>query len=127
MRRTLAQKSDINVTPYIDILLVLLIIVMVVQPTTQYDLSARVPEKPSGAMAALKSVPIVISIDSQGSIQLNQERVVYHQLGSRRFEVLSRRADKRLFVKAEADLPFGDVIGVIDTAKGAGAGDIGLM
>ena len=67
-----------------------------------------------------------VSIDSDGLIQLNRESIPYQQLGSRLFEVLSRRADKRLFVKAE-DLPFGDVIGVIDTAKGAGASDIGLM
>ena len=127
MRTTLAQKSDINITPYIDILLVLLIIFMVVQPTTQYDLSARVPEQPSAVTPVPQSGPIVISIDSEGLIRLNQERVPYQQLGSRLFEVLSRRADKRLFVKAEADLLFGDVIGVIDTAKGAGAGDIGLM
>ncbi len=67
-----------------------------------------------------------VSIDSDGLIQLNRESIPYQQLGARLFEVLSRRADKRLFVKAE-DLPFGDVIGVIDTAKGAGASDIGLM
>ena len=127
MTKTPAQKSDVNVTPYIDILLVLLIIFMVVQPTTQYDLRARVPERPSQTTPLPQSAPIVVSIDSEGSIQLNHESVPYPQLGSRLFEVLSRRADKRLFVKAEADLPFGDVVGVIDVAKGAGAGDIGLM
>ncbi len=123
-------KSDINITPYIDILLVLLIIFMVIQPTTQYDLEARVPNKPPEDVpdnVIVKSDAIVVTIDPDGSLRINQDPVLLGELGSRLFDIFSARANKNMFVQADDDLPFGDVIKVIDIAKGAGVGDVGLM
>ncbi len=124
------QKSDINVTPYIDILLVLLIIFMVIQPTTQYDLEARVPNEPPEDLpenVVVKSDAIVVSIGKDGGLRINQDDVRLDQLGARLFDIFSARANKNMFVQANEDLPFGDVVRVIDLAKGAGVGDIGLM
>lgn len=123
------QKSDINITPYIDILLVLLIIFMVIQPTTQYDLRARVPQDAPDVPdnVIVRSDAIVISIDPNGGIRINQDPVTYDRLGARLFEIYSARSNKNLFIQADPDLPFGDVIRVIDTAKGSGVGDVGLM
>ena len=123
-------KSDINITPYIDILLVLLIIFMVIQPTTQYDLEARVPEKPPEDLPenlVVKSDAIVVAMSLDGEISINQDPVSLNQLGTRLFDIYSARANKNLFVQAHDELPFGTVIRVIDLAKGAGVGDIGLM
>ena len=123
-------KSDINITPYIDILLVLLIIFMVIQPTTQYDLRARVPNKPPEDLpenVVIKSDAIVVAITLEGQISINQDPVNLNQLGTRLFDIYSARANKNMFVQAHDELPFGDVIRVIDLAKGAGVGDIGLM
>jgi len=123
-------KSDINVTPYIDILLVLLIIFMVIQPTTQYDLQARVPDKPPEDLpenVVVKSDAIVVAISLDGEISINQDPVTLSQLGTRLFDIYSARANKNMFVQADDELPFGDVVRVIDLAKGAGVGDIGLM
>ena len=123
-------KSDINITPYIDILLVLLIIFMVIQPTTQYDLEARVHEKPPEDLpenVVVKSDAIVVAMSLDGEISINQDPVSLNQLGTRLFDIYSARANKNLFVQAHDELPFGTVIRVIDLAKGAGVGDIGLM
>ena len=123
-------KSDINITPYIDILLVLLIIFMVIQPTTQYDLRARVPDKPPEDLpenVVVKSDAIVLAMSLDGEISINQDPVSLNQLGARLFDIYSARANKNLFVQAHDELPFGTVIRVIDLAKGAGVGDIGLM
>ncbi len=123
-------KSDINVTPYIDILLVLLIIFMVIQPTTQYDLRARVPDKPPEDLpenVIVKSDAIVVAVSQDGSISINQDPVLLAQLGSRLFDIYSARANKNMFIQANRELPFGDVIRIIDIAKGSGVGDIGLM
>jgi biopolymer transport protein ExbD len=124
------SMSDINVTPYIDILLVLLIIFMVIQPTTQYDLEARVPEKAPEDIpedVIVKSDAIVVSIDSQGLLRINQDPVTLDQLPNRLFDIYSARANKNMFIQGDADLSFGDVVRIIDIAKGAGVGDIGLM
>ena len=124
------SMSDINITPYIDILLVLLIIFMVIQPTMQYDLRARVPEKMPEDIpqdVIIKSDAIVVSVAANGALSINQEPVTLDRLGARLFEIYSARANKNMFIQADHDLPFGDVIRVIDIAKGAGVGDVGLM
>ncbi len=122
-------KSDINVTPYIDILLVLLIIFMVIQPTTQYDLKARAPQEPEDLPENIivKNDAIVLQVSADGTYSINQETVTLDQIGPRLFEIYSARSNKNMFIQGEDDLPFGDVIRVIDIAKGAGVGDIGLL
>ncbi len=124
------SMAEINITPYIDILLVLLIIFMVIQPTMQYDLRARVPEKMPEDLpeeVIIKSDAIVVTVASNGALSINQEPVTLDRLGARLFEIYSARANKNMFIQADQDLPFGDVIRVIDIAKGAGVGDVGLM
>lgn len=123
-------KSDINITPYIDILLVLLIIFMVIQPTTQYDLKARTPQKQDEDIPdniIIKSDAIVLAVHADGTYSINQDPVNLNAMGERLFEIYSKRSNKNMFIQGEDDLPFGDVVRVIDIAKGAGVGDIGLI
>jgi len=124
-------KSDINITPYIDILLVLLIIFMVIQPKTQYNLDARVPQKPSDEMleknVKILSDAIVISLDSRGSLLINSDPVTLDQLGTRLFDIYKQRSNRNMFIQGDPNLSFGDVVRIIDIAKGAGVGDVGLM
>ncbi len=121
-------RAAINITPYIDILLVLLIIFMVIQPTTQFQLPARAPSKPvKVAGAAVPSSLIVVTIDEQFQLSINTQPVSFPDLGRTLFDILSARADRRIYIKGPPDLPFGDVVRIIDIAKGAGAGDIGLI
>lgn len=122
-------KSDINVTPYIDILLVLLIIFMVIQPTVKYDLQARTPQEPEDLPehVEIKSDAIVVQVFSDGTYRINQEPVAFDELAQRLFDIYSARSNKNMFIQGDGDLPFEDVVRVIDTAKGAGVGDIGLI
>ncbi len=123
-------NSEINITPFIDILLVLLIIFMVIQPMIQYDLQARVPQKLPDELPEdliIKSDAIVVSIDRQGAYRINQDDVMFDQLGTRLFDIYSARANKNMFILGDVDLAFDDVVRVIDIAKGAGVGDIGLL
>ena len=103
-RRSSGPNADINVTPYIDILLVLLIIFMVIQPTIQYNLEARVPDKPDEEMpkdVIVQTEAIVISVNPDGTVAVNQEPVPIAQLGTRLFEIYSARANKNMFVQSD--------------------------
>ena len=122
--------SDINITPYIDILLVLLIIFMVITPIRQMDLDVKVPQT-SNDSGDKSSKPdpnvIVVSVGESAQIAINQEPTTIANLGSKLQEIYSARANKNMFISASAKLPYGDVVRVIDIAKGAGVGDIGLL
>jgi len=122
-------KSDINITPYIDILLVLLIIFMVITPVHQMDLDVKVPQPPPPDQQNTPPDPstIVVSVGESAQIAINQELVDISALGPKLQEIYSARANKNMFISASAKLPYGDVVKVIDIAKGAGVGDIGLI
>jgi len=122
-------KSDINITPYIDILLVLLIIFMVITPIRQMDLDVKVPQPPQGDQLDTPPDPnvIVVSISESALIAINQEPTDIGSLGTKLMEIYAARANKNMFVSASAKLPYGDVVKIIDIAKGAGVGDIGLL
>jgi biopolymer transport protein ExbD len=122
-------KSDINITPYIDILLVLLIIFMVITPVRQMDLEVKVPQQPESI--DVKTPPpadvIVVSMSETAQLTINQENVSITQLQAKLTEIYSARANKNMFISANAKLPYGDVVKIIDIAKGAGVQDVGLM
>ncbi len=122
-------KSDINITPYIDILLVLLIIFMVITPVRQMDLDVKVPQPPppGSETAPIDPSVIVVSVGESAQIAINSDPTDIGSLGSKLQEIYSARANKNMFISASPKLPYGDVVKVIDIAKGAGVGDIGLI
>jgi biopolymer transport protein TolR len=122
-------KSDINITPYIDILLVLLIIFMVITPTKQLDLEVKVPQENQNKDKNTPPPPgvIVVSMSESAQLAINQEPVSISELPAKLLEIYSARANKNMFISASAKLPYGDVVKIIDIAKGAGVVDVGLL
>ena len=122
-------KADINMTPMIDVLLVLIIIFMVITPLTPKGLEALIPQPPPPGQQASQSDQrtVVIVINKDKSMMINQEVTDENKLGSRLEEIFKTRAERVVFVKGDPDLDFQYVAKAIDIAHGAGIDKVGLM
>lgn len=123
--RSGSTMSDINVTPMIDVLLVLMVIFMLAQPMLQRTLDVQLPvEKKEGS---LEAPAIMLEVFGNGQITLNTVPVPADQLETRLRGVYAGRPDRVIFVKVDGTVLYKDVIWVMDVARGAGVEVLGAV
>lgn len=121
-------NANINITPYIDILLVLLIIFMVAAPLKQHEHPVRVPQPaPKVQPKDVKPDSIIVDMDLDHTVRLNNQPMTLKELETTLTEIFRRRAVKNMFIRGDSSLPYGDVFVLLDIAKRSGVGDIALL
>jgi biopolymer transport protein TolR len=120
-------RSDINITPLVDIVLVLLIIFMVITPLLQMGYDVKVPPKATVEQAPTLADQLIVSLTTDNKVFLNKEELNLQSLPLRLSEILKNRRDKTVFFSADDSSNYGKVVEVMDIVRNAGAKNLGIV
>ena len=126
-RRRNAPMSEINVTPFVDVMLVLLIIFMVAAPLMTAGVPVNLPQTAATAMPSEPEEPLVITIPAEGAITLMNEPLEQDQIVTRLGAIIEQRQSQRIFLRADGAIPYGRVVQVMGALNAAGYSDIVLV
>jgi biopolymer transport protein ExbD len=120
-------RSEINVTPLVDVVLVLLIIFMVIIPMTQVGYDVNTPPKLDVVQPVISQDQLIVRLDSSGRLYINKEELTEASFPARFREVLRNREKKMIFFAADGELPYDRVAHILDLVRDSGAENIGIV
>jgi biopolymer transport protein ExbD/biopolymer transport protein TolR len=128
-KKTMSVNSNINVTPMVDVMLVLLIIFMVITPMLQKGVSVDLAKtnNPVQMPDADKEDSLLVAVTRDGKIFFGSDQITPDQLTAKVKDRLANKVDKRVFIKADARTKYGNVVEVVDNVRAAGVDTLGLL
>jgi len=120
------MMAQINVTPLVDVMLVLLVIFMVTAPMMQQGVQVNLPKADTKGMTAQEDT-VIVSVDKSGRIFLNRDEIPAGDLRRKLTELFATRTKKEVFLKADAGVPYGEVVRAMADIKGAGIERLGMV
>lgn len=127
-RRGRAQPmAEINVTPFVDVMLVLLIIFMVAAPLLTVGVPVELPKSAAGALPADQEEPLTVTLTSEGAVQIQTTEVARNDLVTRLRAIASERASDRVFLRADGRVPYSSVMEIMGALNAGGFSNIGLV
>ncbi len=121
------MMSEINVTPLVDVMLVLLIIFMVTAPMMIHGVDVSLPETSASPVPSGEEDRLIISITADKKLHINKTAVKFSFLREKLAAIMENRTDQRVFLKADKEVPYGYVVSVMSEIKGAGVDQLGML